>query len=63
MSITDKFQGIKNLLSLTEEDVTKAANGNNAAGTRVRKAMQQLKVMAKEVRDAVQEQRKGKSNV
>ena len=63
MSITDKFQGIKNLLSLTEEDVTRAANGNNAAGTRVRKAMQQLKGMAKEVRDAVQEQRKGKSNV
>ncbi len=63
MSISDKFQSIKNLLSLIEEDVNKAANGNNAAGTRVRKAMQQLKVMAKEVRDAVQEQRKGKSNV
>lgn len=58
MSITDKFQSLKNHIELTQEDANKAANGNNAAGTRLRKAMQQLRVMAKEVRDAVQESRK-----
>lgn len=33
--------------------------GNNAAGTRVRKGMQDVKAMAQEIRNAVQDKKKG----
>ena len=38
-------------------DATKFAEGNNSAGTRVRKAMQDLKNMAQHVRVEVQDQK------
>lgn len=51
-----KFQEIKSLVDSITEDVEKFyKNGNNAAGTRVRKAMQDLKGLAQEVRLEVQD--------
>jgi hypothetical protein len=41
----DKFKKVQDLISSIEADVTKFYDGGNAAaGTRVRKAMQDLKV-------------------
>tara|TARA_R100000234_G_scaffold48337_1_gene28908 strand:+ start:37 stop:237 length:201 start_codon:yes stop_codon:yes gene_type:complete len=39
------------------EDAEKFAEGNNSAGTRVRKYMQQIKNMAQDVRVEVQKQK------
>lgn len=51
-----KFEEIKNIIAGVEADAEKFyKNGNNAAGTRVRKAMQDLKVLAQEVRLEVQD--------
>ena len=38
-------------------DASKFVNGNNSAGTRVRKAMQEVKKIAQEIRLEVQEQK------
>ena len=52
----DKFQELKDLIEATEKDaVAFYEKGNNAAGTRVRKAMQEIKVLAQEIRVEVQE--------
>jgi hypothetical protein len=40
-----------------QTDVTKFVEGNNSAGTRVRKAMQTVKSLAQEVRIEVQDQK------
>ena len=42
-------------------DATKFSEGNNSAGTRVRKAMQDLKNLAQHVRVEVQSQKTGVS--
>ena len=55
MTLIDKYQGLKNHLSLIEEDVNRAALGNKAAGVRVRKAMQEAKAMCQDIRQAVTE--------
>lgn len=50
----EKFSKVKELLASIEADAEKFYNaGNNAAGTRVRKAMQDLKVLAQEIRTEV----------
>lgn len=41
---------MKKLIEEIEADVVKAENGNNAAGTRVRKQMQEIKKTAQEIR-------------
>ncbi len=52
--IMDKFKKVQDLISSVEADVTKFYDGGNAAaGTRVRKAMQDLKVLAQEIRAEV----------
>jgi len=52
----DKFSKLKELVSGVEADVTKFHDANNgAAGTRVRKAMQELKVLAQEIRTEITE--------
>jgi len=54
----DKLNQIKQYLNTLDEDFTKFfEKGNNAAGTRVRKAMQELKKMANDVRASVQEKK------
>jgi hypothetical protein len=50
----EKFTKLKGLLASVETDVEKFYNaGNSAAGTRVRKAMQDLKVLAQDIRAEV----------
>ena len=41
---------IQEILNDAQNDVDKFANGNSAAGTRIRKAMQEIKTLAQEVR-------------
>ncbi|KEQ29640.1 histone H1 [Pedobacter antarcticus] len=54
----DKFTKLKELASAIETDVEKFYNaGNSAAGTRVRKAMQDLKVLAQDIRSEVTEKK------
>tara|TARA_R100001082_G_scaffold105539_1_gene77703 strand:+ start:616 stop:786 length:171 start_codon:yes stop_codon:yes gene_type:complete len=45
---------IQEVLNNLNEDVVKFGNGNKSAGTRIRKAMQEIKVLAQEVRVEVQ---------
>lgn len=54
----DKFKKVQEVIASVEADVTKFYdNGNAAAGTRVRKAMQDLKVLAQEIRSEVTEKK------
>lgn len=57
-----KFQKVKELIGSAEKDAGKFyEKGNHAAGTRLRKAMQQLKASAQEIRWEVTEMKnKGK---
>jgi hypothetical protein len=51
-----KFNDFKALLASLQDDADKFYNkGNNAAGTRVRKGMQDLKTLAQEIRLEIQE--------
>ncbi len=51
-----KFENLKNLVMDLESDFEKFYDkNNNAAGTRVRKGMQELKNMAQEIRVEVQD--------
>lgn len=51
------FEAIKKTVAEAEADVAKFNDGNNAAGGRVRKAMQDLKELAQELRKEVLETR------
>ncbi len=53
----EEYDRLKKLVAEAEEDVAKAAGGNKAAGTRVRKAMQDIKSAAQAVRVKVLEGR------
>ena len=56
--IMEKFTKLKELLATVEADAEKFYNaGNSAAGTRVRKAMQDLKVLAQDIRAEVTEKK------
>lgn len=56
-----EFDTLKRLVAEAEEDVAKAIGGNKAAGTRVRKKMQEIKTAAQEVRKKVLEGREGEA--
>ena len=51
------YESLKVLVVEIEADVSKAEGGNKAAGTRVRKQMQQIKQAAQVVRNTVLELR------
>ena len=51
------FDDLQNAINDCQNDVTKFVDGNNSAGTRVRKAMQSIKAIAQLVRVEVQEQK------
>lgn len=51
------YEQLKRMVAEVEEDMNKAKGGNKAAGTRVRKAMQDIKNTAQEIRKAVLEMR------
>ena len=50
----ENFSKIQEVLNSVSEDIEKFNNGNKSAGTRVRKAMQEVKVLAQAVRVDVQ---------
>jgi len=52
-----EYEHLKQLVEACAEDVAKAAGGNKAAGTRVRRAMQDIKAAAQDVRKKVLEGR------
>jgi len=45
-----EYEDLKTIVAEIEDDLNKAEGGNKAAGTRVRKQMQQLKKIASAVR-------------
>ena len=51
------FDELQDAINDCQSDVTKFVEGNNSAGTRVRKAMQTVKSLAQEVRVEVQDQK------
>ncbi len=53
-----KYEDLKAKVHEIEEDVQKFYDkGNNAAGTRIRKAMQEVKALAQDIRKEVQERK------
>ncbi|MEZ0264561.1 MAG: histone H1 [Phycisphaerae bacterium] len=54
-----EYETLKQLVAEVEDDVNKAMGGNKAAGTRVRKKMQDIKSAAQEVRKKILEGRDG----
>ena len=55
--INSTFDNLQDAINDCQTDVTKFIEGNNSAGTRVRKAMQAVKSLAQEVRIEVQDQK------
>tara|TARA_R100000995_G_scaffold14205_1_gene5610 strand:- start:342 stop:536 length:195 start_codon:yes stop_codon:yes gene_type:complete len=55
--LDDLYDELQNIINDNQGDVTKFVEGNNSAGTRVRKAMQAVKALAQEVRIEVQNQK------
>ena len=51
------YDDLQNIINDSQNDVTKFVDGNNSAGTRVRKAMQAVKQLAQDVRVEVQDQK------
>ena len=56
-----EYENLRELVENVAEDVDKATGGNKAAGTRVRKAMQDIKAAAQEVRKKILEVRSSES--
>ena len=55
--LNTNFDELQNVINDCQADVTKFVEGNNSAGTRVRKAMQAIKSSAQEIRVEVQSQK------
>ena len=55
--LNSEFDELQDAINDCQSDVTKFVEGNNSAGTRVRKAMQAVKSLAQNVRTEVQEQK------
>ena len=51
------FDSLQDVINDCQTDVKKFVEGNNSAGTRVRKAMQAVKQLAQDVRVEVQDQK------
>ena len=57
----EEYERLKELIEAAADDVAKASGGNKAAGTRVRKAMQEVKDAAQLVRKRILEVRSQES--
>ena len=55
--LNNEFDQLQDVINDCQSDVTKFVEGNNSAGTRVRKAMQLIKKMAQTIRVEVQDQK------
>jgi hypothetical protein len=53
----EEYEALRELVESAADDVRKATGGNKAAGTRVRKSMQQIKDAAQTVRKKILEVR------
>ena len=51
------FDELQDTINDCQSDITKFIDGNNSAGTRVRKAMQLVKQLAQNIRLEVQDQK------
>ena len=49
----EAYERLKRMIAEIDDDMKKAEGGNKAAGTRVRKAMQDIKNTAQEIRKGV----------
>ena len=56
-AINQTFDDLQDAINDCQTDVTKFIEGNNSAGTRVRKAMQTVKSLAQDIRVEVQDQK------
>ena len=56
-ALNNTFDDLQNAINDCQADVTKFVEGNNSAGTRVRKAMQTVKSLAQDIRVEVQDQK------
>jgi hypothetical protein len=57
----ESYEKLKAMVAEVEEDIHKAQGGNKAAGTRVRKQMQDIKALAQAIRIEVLEMREPES--
>ena len=55
--VNSTFDELQDTINDCQSDVNKFIEGNNSAGTRVRKAMQVVKQLAQDIRLEVQEQK------
>ena len=55
--MNETYEQLKQLVASIEDDIQKAGSGNRAAGTRVRKSMQDVKNLAQELRKKILEDR------
>ena len=56
-ALDSTFDELQDAINDCQSDVTKFIEGNNSAGTRVRKAMQLVKQLAQNIRVEVQDQK------
>ena len=56
-ALNQTFNQLQDAINDCQSDVTKFVEGNNSAGTRIRKAMQAVKSLAQDIRLEVQEQK------
>lgn len=57
IDVMEEYERLRELVEAAADDVRKATGGNKAAGTRVRKSMQQVKDAAQTVRKKILEVR------
>jgi hypothetical protein len=57
-----EYETLKRLILEADDDVQKAVGGNKAAGTRVRKRMQEIKAVAQDLRKKILEGRDGEGD-
>ncbi len=53
----EEYEQLKQLVESAAEDIAKAQGGNKAAGTRIRKIMQDVKATAQDIRKRILETR------
>ena len=61
MTLIESYEQLKTMITEAEDDVRKADGGNKAAGTRVRKKLQEVKNHATDMRKLVLESRDDES--
>ena len=55
--LNSTFDELQDTINDCQSDLTKFVEGNNSAGTRIRKAMQTIKSLAQDIRLEVQDQK------